>query len=99
MRKRDRVRAEARRGAGDRRPSLRERAVALARERGVVQTRELTKIGLHRCYLARMCSEGLLEKVGYGAYRAVDRQSEESPQLVNWEESQRPAIPNGSSGL
>lgn len=27
--------------------------------------RELTEIGIPRCYLARMCDEGLLIKVGY----------------------------------
>jgi len=64
MRKRDRDRAEARRLAGGPKPSLRERAVALAQERGVVRTRDLTDIGVPRCYLARMCDEGLLVKVG-----------------------------------
>ncbi|MEP7455032.1 hypothetical protein [Phyllobacterium sp. SB3] len=28
-------------------------------------------MGVHRCYLARMCEEGLLEKVAYGRYRAA----------------------------
>jgi len=69
MRKRDRDRAEAPRLAGDPKPSVRDRAVALARERGVVRTRELTDIDIRRCYLARMCAEELLEKVGYGLYR------------------------------
>jgi hypothetical protein len=27
-------------------------------------------IGVPRCYLTRMCEEGLLIKVGYGRYRA-----------------------------
>ena len=71
MRKRDRDRAEARRLAGGPKPSVRDRAVALARQRGVVRTRELTDIGIPRCYLARMCAEELLEKVGYGLYRAA----------------------------
>ncbi|MGE0008582.1 MAG: type IV toxin-antitoxin system AbiEi family antitoxin domain-containing protein [Parvibaculaceae bacterium] len=73
MRKRDRDRADARRLAGGPKPSLRERAVALAQERGVVRTRDLTDIGVPRCYLARMCDEGLLVKVGYGLYRAAAR--------------------------
>jgi len=72
MRKRDRERAEARHIAGDPGPSLRERAVLLARERGCVLTRELTNIGVPRCYLTRMCNEGLLVKIGYGRYRAAD---------------------------
>lgn len=75
IRKRDRDRAEALRLAGGPKPSLRDSAVALARERGVVRTRDLTDIGVPRCYLARMCNEGLLIKVGYGLYRAVERQA------------------------
>ncbi|HMN85588.1 MAG TPA: type IV toxin-antitoxin system AbiEi family antitoxin domain-containing protein [Bauldia sp.] len=75
MRKRDRDRAEAIRLAGGPKPSLRERAVALARQRGVVRTRDLTEIGVPRCYLARMCEEGLLTRVGYGLYRAVERKA------------------------
>ncbi len=46
--------------------------MAFARERGEIRTKELTDIGVHRCYLARMCDEGLLVKVGYGRYRAPD---------------------------
>ncbi|NTH12022.1 type IV toxin-antitoxin system AbiEi family antitoxin domain-containing protein [Agrobacterium rhizogenes] len=71
MRKRDRDRAERIRLAGGPAPSLRERAVALAREKGEVRTKDLTDIGVHRCYLARMCEEGLLIKVAYGRYRAA----------------------------
>lgn len=75
MRKRDRDRAEALRLAGGPKPSLRARAIALAQERGIVRTRDLTDIGIPRCYLARMCDEGLLTKVGYGRYRAARRQA------------------------
>ena len=70
-RKRDRDRAERIRLAGAPKPSLRERAVALALKVGVVRTKALTDIGIPRCYLARMCDEGLLVKVGYGRYRAA----------------------------
>ena len=38
---------------------------------GVVRTKDLTDIGVPRCYLARMCNEGLLFKLGYGRYRAT----------------------------
>jgi hypothetical protein len=72
MRKRDRDRAEARRLAGEPMLSLRERAVAFARKRGVVRTRDLMAIGIPRCYLARMCDEGLLVKVAYGLYCAAE---------------------------
>jgi len=75
MRKRDRDRAEARRLAGRPKPSLRDRAVALALERGTVRTRDLTDIGVPRCYLGRMCDEGLLVKIGYGRYRAARREA------------------------
>lgn len=71
MRKRDRDRAEALRLAGGPPPSLRDRAVALARERGEVRTRDLTDAGIPRCYLSKMCEEGLIVKVGYGRYRAA----------------------------
>ncbi|WP_343286147.1 type IV toxin-antitoxin system AbiEi family antitoxin domain-containing protein [Mesorhizobium loti] len=50
-------------------PSLRDRAAALARNRGEVRTRDFTDIGIPRCYLSRMCEDGLLVKVGYGRYR------------------------------
>jgi hypothetical protein len=71
VRKRDRDRAERIRLAGGPKQSLRERAVALALEMGVVRTKDLTDIGIPGCYLARMCNEGLLVKVGYGRYRAA----------------------------
>lgn len=74
-RKRDRERAERILSAGGPKPSLRERAVALVRERGTVRTRDLTDIGIPRCYLARMCDEGLLIKVSYGIYRATDKKA------------------------
>nr|WP_281356719.1 type IV toxin-antitoxin system AbiEi family antitoxin domain-containing protein [Parvibaculum indicum] len=47
----------------------------MALERGVVRTRDLTEIGLPRCYLARMCDEGLLTKVSYGLYRATEQRN------------------------
>ena len=75
IRKRDRDRAEALRLAGGPKPSLRQRAVALALEKGTVRTRDLTDIGVPRCYLARMCDEGLLIKVGYGLYQAARREA------------------------
>ncbi|BCG73367.1 hypothetical protein MesoLj113a_45250 [Mesorhizobium sp. 113-1-2] len=74
IRKRDRDRAKRIQLAGGPQPSLRERAVAFAREKSEVRTRELTGIGIPRCYLARICDEGLLIKVGYGIYRATDRE-------------------------
>ncbi|WP_258116488.1 type IV toxin-antitoxin system AbiEi family antitoxin domain-containing protein [Mesorhizobium onobrychidis] len=40
-----------------------------------MRTCDLTDIGIPRCYLARMCDEGLLVKVGYGIYRAADQEA------------------------
>ncbi len=71
VRKRERDRPERIRLAGGPNPSLRERAVALAEKHGEVRTKDLTDIGVHRCYLSRMCDEGLLVKTGYGRYRAA----------------------------
>ena len=71
MRKRDRDRAEAIRLAGGPIPSLRDRAVAIARKGGEVRTCDMTGAGIPRCYLSRMCKEGLLVKIGHGRYRAA----------------------------
>ncbi len=40
-----------------------------------MKTYDFTAIGIPRHYLTWMCEEGLLEKVGYGVYRAVDREA------------------------
>lgn len=62
-RERDRDRVERARLAAGPKASLRERAVAFARKRGEVRTKEFTSIGIPRCHLSPMCGEGLLEKV------------------------------------
>ncbi len=56
-------------------PSLREKAYAFARQRPIVRTCEFTDIGILRHYLAWMCEEGSLVKVGYGRYRAAEREA------------------------
>jgi hypothetical protein len=75
VRKRDRLRADRIAAAGGPLPTLRERAVMLAEKLGEARTRELTEIGIPRCYLTRMCEEGLLIKTGYGRYRAAQRRA------------------------
>lgn len=60
-------------------PSLRQRAVWLALAKGEVRTKDLTDIGVPRCYLTPMCDEGLLVKVGFGRYRAAVNDSEKVP--------------------
>ncbi len=74
-RKRDRDREERIRLAGGPKPSLREKAYAFARERATVRTCDFTALGIPRHYLTWMCEEGLLVKVGYGVYRAADREA------------------------
>ena len=74
-RKRDRDRAERVRLAGGPMPSLREKAHAFARQRTIVRTCDFTAIGIPRHYLAWMCEEGLLVRVGYGRYRAAEREA------------------------
>jgi hypothetical protein len=64
IRKRDRDRAERIRLAGGPKPTLRERAVSLALEKGEVRTKDLTDIGVPRCYLARICEEGVAREGG-----------------------------------
>jgi hypothetical protein len=71
VRKRDRDRKERINSAFAPKLSLRERAVALLRERGEVRTKDLTDVGIPHCYLSRMCDEGLLLKVGHGRYRVA----------------------------
>ena len=77
IRKRDRDRAARLKLAGGPKPSLRARAVALVEERGEVRTKDLTDIGIPRCYLSRMCQENLIVKVGYGRYRPATKRSSE----------------------
>ena len=72
VRKRDRDRAKRVASEGGPKPSLRQRAVALVTRQGEVTTKELSAIGIPRCYLAKMCEEGLIVKVAYGRYRAAD---------------------------
>lgn len=44
--------------------------VAMARERGYVRPRDLAALGVSRPQLGRLVERGLLERVGYGLYRA-----------------------------
>ena len=71
--KKSRLREEARQRRG---PTLREKAVSLANVKGTIRTRDLEAIGVPRHYPALMCAEGLLERIGFGLYRAVDNEVE-----------------------
>jgi hypothetical protein len=62
--------------AKERPPSLRERALGLARERGAVRTRDFEAIGVPRQYPRMMCKEGLLKQVAFGTYCLADGAAE-----------------------
>lgn len=46
-----------------------QRALALARERGTITTRDLVEAGIHRQTLTRLVREGELERISRGSYR------------------------------
>ena len=54
--------------AGSNGPRHRERLLQLARERGVVRTRDLAALGVPRVYLRRLVAQGALERAGRGLY-------------------------------
>ena len=72
-------------------PTLKDRALDLARSRGVVRAREFTAAGVPRTYLQRLCDEGRLVRIGRGLYQAADTQIEAAHSLV---EASR-AVPHG----
>lgn len=49
-------------------------SLAKHQEIAIAAARDIA-VGIPRCYLTRMCEEGLLIKVGYGRYRAVPRRA------------------------
>ena len=49
-------------------PSLKDQAIALARKKGVVGSKEFKALGITRYYLSRMCGLGLLVRIGRGLY-------------------------------
>lgn len=64
--------AERARALRNPKPSLRDKALDLARTLDVARTKDFSAIGIPRFYLRLMCEEGLLTRVGYGRYRAAD---------------------------
>ena len=75
----------------DRQETMKERALALARARGVVRARDFTASGIARTYIQRLRNEGLLVRAGRGLYQAADFEIETQHSLV--EASQ--ALPHG----
>lgn len=70
---------------------MKERALALARARGIVRTREFTAAGIARTYVQRLCREGRLVRIGRGFYQAADAGIEAQHSLI---EASR-ALPHG----
>src|SRR5919106_1684850 len=71
--------------------TLKERALEIARSRGVVRAREFTAAGVARTYIQRLCREGRLVRVGRGLYQATGTEIEATHSLV---EASR-AVPHG----
>ncbi|HEV2561709.1 MAG TPA: type IV toxin-antitoxin system AbiEi family antitoxin domain-containing protein [Rhizomicrobium sp.] len=49
-----------------------ERALELARKRGIARTRDFQAAGISRTYLGRLCEQGKLIRLGRGLYQAAD---------------------------
>jgi predicted transcriptional regulator of viral defense system len=71
--------------------TLKDRALEIARSRGVVRAREFTAAGVARTYIQRLCQEGHLVSVGRGLYQATGTEIEATHSLV---EASR-AVPHG----
>jgi len=67
------VREERLRNRLEREPSIKDRALAFVRERGVVSGADLFAIGVSRHYLSRMCALGILVWIGRMQYCAPDK--------------------------
>lgn len=50
---------------------LRDKAIALVREKGVARTRDFAALGISRFYVCKLCAEGFLSRAGYGLYAAL----------------------------
>jgi len=71
--------------------TLKDRALEIARSRGVVRARDFTAAGVARTYIQRLCQEGHLVRVGRGLYQATGTEIEATHSLV---EASR-AVPHG----
>src|SRR3546814_20540373 len=68
-----------------------DRAITVARERGIVRARDFDAAGIPRAYLRRLQDEGLLVRMGRGLYQLADAEWSESHSLA---EAAR-AVPHG----
>ena len=60
----------------------RQRLLRLARARGYVTAREVSRVGIHTQELTRLVADGTLERVGRGRYRLVDAEISEHHGLI-----------------
>ena len=77
--------------AGNTQATLKDRAITVARERGIARARDFDAAGIPRAYLQRLQDEGLLMRMGRGLYQLADAEWSESHSLA---ETAR-AVPHG----
>lgn len=61
---------------------LRETALTLAQDRGIIRWRDFAAAGVTSATLARMVDDGEIERVGRGLYRLVDFTASENQSLI-----------------
>ena len=71
--------------------TLKDRALTIARERGIARARDFDAAGVPRAYLGRLLDESLLVRTGRGLYQLADTEWSESHSLA---EAAR-AVPHG----
>ncbi|MDE1172751.1 MAG: type IV toxin-antitoxin system AbiEi family antitoxin domain-containing protein [Parvibaculaceae bacterium] len=74
------------------RESLKDRALTLAKERGIARSRDFDAAGVPRATLRRLQDQGLLVRMGRGLYQLADMESSPSHSLA---EAAR-AVPHGT---
>ncbi len=75
--------------------TLKDRAITVARERGIARARDFDAAGIPRAYLRRLRDEGLLVRMGRGLYQLADAEWSEGHSLA---EAAR-AVPHGVTCL
>ena len=68
--------------AGPAEETLKERAIAIARKRGIARARDFDAAGVPRAYLRRLRDEGLLVRMGRGLYQLADAPRSEAHSLA-----------------
>jgi predicted transcriptional regulator of viral defense system len=76
-------------------PTLKARALEVARERGIARARDFAAAGVPRVYLQRLRDQGLLARVGRGLYQLADAEPSAAHSLA---EAAR-VVPRGTVGL